>query len=240
MNKILVLSLLSIGLHASVYSQKTNTAWLASFNTISVSKKLSLHADLQFRSGDDFSTMQTLLLRPGLNYKISSRFTATAGYAYILNRRSIDGITGYAPEHRTWQQLLVNQSAGPVAISHRFRLEQRFISKSVVDGDELKQDGNTYANRLRYFFRGVLPFNRTIPFTKGAFAAIQDEVFLNVGNNSAVNGRSFDQNRAYFAVGYRLNKQFDLEAGYMNQYVLGRGDAFTNNHVIQLAAYTRF
>ncbi|KIC96128.1 DUF2490 domain-containing protein [Flavihumibacter solisilvae] len=240
MNKFLVLSLLCIGLQASVYSQKTNTGWLASFNTITISKKFSLHADIQFRSGDDFNTMQSLLLRPGLNYKISSRVTATAGYAYILNRRSIDEITGYAPEHRTWQQLLVSQSAGPLAISHRVRMEQRFISKTVVDGDELKQDGNIYANRFRYFFRGVLPFNGSVPFTKGVFAAVQDEIFLNVGNNSAVNGRSFDQNRAYLALGYRLSRRLDLEGGYLNQYIQGRGDSFTNNHVIQLAVYTRF
>ncbi|WP_366206523.1 hypothetical protein [Flavihumibacter sp. CACIAM 22H1] len=31
----------------------------------------------------------------------------------------------------------------------------------------------------------------------------------------------------------------DLEIGYLNQYVNGRGSAFTNNHVAQLAVYTR-
>jgi hypothetical protein len=43
----------------------------------------------------------------------------------------------------------------------------------------------------------------------------------------------------YIAGGYRLSAKADLELGYLNQYVNGRGSQFTNNHIIQLAGYLR-
>jgi len=48
----------------------------------------------------------------------------------------------------------------------------------------------------------------------------------------------FDQNRIYFAVGYRFSSKFDAEAGYMNQYTNGMVTDVSNN-IIQVAFYTR-
>ncbi|ULQ55024.1 DUF2490 domain-containing protein [Flavihumibacter rivuli] len=239
MRRIVLILLLSQAVAGTGLGQTTNSAWLASFNTFSINKKFSLHFDAQFRTGDDYSTMQTLLLRPGVNYRLNTRSIFSLGYAWISNRRTIDGVTGYIPENRIWEQYIFNHHAGVAHMVHRFRLEQRFINKPLVEGDELNYRGTDFAHRFRYFFRTILPFNGQKPFQKGFFGALQDEVFLNYGDNSAVNNKSFDQNRAYIALGYRLNPRYDLEAGYMNQYVAGRGNAFTNNHIIQMAFYTR-
>ena len=95
-----------------------------------------------------------------------------------------------------------------------------------------------YANRFRYFIRNILPLNAEPGFSKGMFAALQNEVFLNFGNKENVNGKTFDQNRLYMAVGYRFSKSFDLEAGYMNQYINGRNND-VNNHIAQIATYIR-
>ncbi len=222
-----------------VHAQSQFTGWLASFNTFKTGKKTSIHADVQLRSSDELKRMQTILVRTGLNVHLSKQLIVTAGYAFIDNYRTVSNVSGYAPEHRIWEQLLYNHKLNRVMLSHRFRVEQRFISKSVAINNELKNDGSLYANRFRYFLRNVIPFTKEPVFQKGMFAALQDEVFLNFGNNTNVNGKSFDQNRLYLAVGYRLKKSFDLEAGYMNQYISGRNSAFTNNHIVQLAAYLR-
>ena len=223
------------GLHA----QTQHTGWLASFNTFSSKGKTSIHFDTQLRSTDKLEHVQSFLLRTGFNVKLRSNLIATVGYAYIRNRRILGFVSGYSPEHRIWEQLLLNQHIGKVPLAHRLRLEQRFISKSLVNGNnELVNEGNTFANRLRYFARAVIPFTTTKPFTKGFFGALQNEVFVNIGDKSAVNGKTFDQNRAYLAIGYRVRSEFDLEAGYLNQYVEGR-NGFTNNHVVQLAGYLR-
>jgi uncharacterized protein DUF2490 len=220
-------------------AQSQFTGWLASFNTFKTGKKTSIHADVQFRSSDEWKRMQTLLIRTGLNVHLTKQATITAGYAYISNYRVVNNVNGYAPEHRVWEQFLYNHPLSRLLVSHRFRIEQRFISKSVVVNDELKNDGSVYANRFRYFLRNVLPFNKQPAFTTGAFAALQNEVFLNFGNTATVNGKTFDQNRLYLAIGYRIKKSFDLEAGYMNQYISGKNAAFTNNHIVQLAGYLR-
>ena len=64
-------------------------------------------------------------------------------------------------------------------------------------------------------------------------------MFLNLQNKNKLNDKVFDQNRAYVAIGYRVNRRFDLEAGYLNQYVDGLSSN-TVNHAGQLALYTRF
>lgn len=237
MKKILLILILFAHFH-NASAQQQFSGWLASFNTIKTGKKTSLHADIQWRSSDEFNFTQTFLARAGLNYHLSKKMTVTAGYAFIHNYRNIGGIDGYAPEHRIWEQFLYNHTWNKLYVSHRFRLEQRFIGRTIVAGNELKNDGSAYANRFRYFIRNILPFQHKAGFKKGMFAALQNEVFLNFGNKENVNGKTFDQNRFYIAAGYRFNRSFDLEAGYLNQYINGHTNDISN-HVLQLAGYIR-
>ncbi len=224
---------------ASAQGQTQFSGWLASFNTVKLGNKLSLHADMQWRSSDELKHTQALLLRPGLNVHLNKQLIATAGYAFIYGRRVVSGISGYAPEHRIWEQLIYNHKAGPVFVSHRLRAEQRFISVSSIQGNELKNEHSVTAHRLRYFIRNLLPLQPGPAFKTGIFTALQNEIFVNTGNLDNVNGKLFDQNRLYIAIGYRLHPSFDLEAGYMNQYINGKSDNFTNNHIVQLAGYLR-
>ncbi|HOA37493.1 MAG TPA: DUF2490 domain-containing protein [Flavihumibacter sp.] len=237
--KCLFLTGACIVLTVSTQAQTEHTGWGVFVYSVKLGKKTDLIGDIQGRTGDGFSHLQTLLLRGGLQVKLKPNLLATAGYAYIIPRRTINGISGYGQEHRLWQQLIFLHPIGTASIQHRLRLEQRFISKSVVEADALKNQGNFFANRIRYFVRGVQPLVTQKPFVKGPFLALQNEVMLQFGDKSGVNGKVFDQNRLYFAAGRRFSKQFDLEAGYMNQYLLGRGKAFTNNHIAQVAAYIR-
>lgn len=238
MKKIILIIVILFAYLQNASAQKQFSGWLASFNTIKAGKKTSIHADVQWRSSDEFAFTQTFLIRTGLNYHLNKKSTVTGGYAFIHNYRNMGGIDGYAPEHRIWEQFLYNHTLDKIAVSHRFRLEQRFISKTIIDNNELKNDGSVYANRFRYFIRNVLPLGNKGAFKKGVFVALQNEVFLNIGNKRNVNGKTFDQNRLYLATGYRFRKSFDLEAGYINQYINGRTND-VNNHVVQLAGYIR-
>jgi hypothetical protein len=225
---------------ASANAQQQFSGWLASFNTYKLDKKLSLHFDAQLRSTDELQHVQTVLLRPGLNVHFSKKVIGSFGYGFIQNRRMISNVTGEAVENRVWQQLLVNQKIKNISSAHRFRLEQRFLPVSKIVNNTLQQDGNKYANRFRYFTRNVIPLNHQKTFSKGLFAGIQDELFFNVGNASAVNGKTFDQNRLFLSIGYRISPKMDIETGYMNQYISGRNNNFINNHILQIGAYTRF
>lgn len=223
----------------NVSAQSQFSGWGASFNTFKLNKKFSVHADVQWRSTDELKQMQTLLLRSGINFHANKNLILTAGYAYISNRNRSGNLSAYIPEHRIWQQLIYNHKIKTVFTQHRFRLEQRLLARTAVVNNELEKTGTVTSHRARYFIRNILPLRQQASFTEGFFAALQNEVFVNVANNDRVNGKFFDQNRLYLAIGYRINKSFDLEAGYMNQYVSGRGDRFTNNHIAQLATYLR-
>jgi len=219
------------------------SGWSAVFASYKLNDKFSIHFDAQLRSADNWEKPQNVLLRPGLNYHISGKTVATAGYAYIGSNRTVSGISGWIPEHRIWQQFIYNQkfdlSARSTTLQHRFRLEERFVGTAIIEGNELKRNDFEFAVRLRYFVRMVMPLQKTESFTHGAFAAFQDEAFFNIKNNDAVtNGKVFDQNRAYVALGWRFSPKFDLEAGYMNQFVLGRSLDISNS-IIQLAGYVR-
>jgi hypothetical protein len=227
-----------IAISACANAQVQFSGWLGSFNTISLNKHFSIHFDAQLRSTDQLEQIGTILLRPGLNYHLNKSLTFTAGYALAEGRRTVGGLSSLLAEHRIWQQALLNYKINRVSVAHRFRFEERFLPRVKAVNDNLKADGHDQAFRFRYFVRSLFPLTSGTGFTKGPFFALQNEVFLNTGDKSAVNGKAFDQNRLYGAVGYRLNTKTDLEAGYLNQYTSTR-TAFINNHVIQLAVYKR-
>jgi hypothetical protein len=238
--KKLSIQIVTLVLSFTTYSQPQFTGWLASFNSFKVGKKTSIHFDAQFRSTNEFKQTQTLLFRPGFNFHLTKKWTLTAGYAIIFNRAFVGNANDLVPEHRIWEQAVYNHKWKQVNISHRLRLEHRFIGKTRVSpGNDIEIPGYMSSHRVRYFIRNVLPLKKQAVFSKGLFAALQNEVFINFINIGNANGETFDQNRLYIAAGYRLGPKADLELGYMNQYVNRRGSAFTNNHVVQVAGYLR-
>jgi hypothetical protein len=219
---------------------KQDMGWFASFNTIKVAPKWSIHAEIQLRSTDKWAQVQSVLPRVGLNYHLGTKQILTAGYAFIPARFTVGGASSLLGEHRIFQQYIYNQPVKNTAIQHRFRLEERFIPKATLLNDEVKIAERVYTTRLRYFVRTIIPFTSQKPFVKGAFFALQNEIFVALTDKQNVNGRIFDQNRGYLAIGYRVSKKLDVEVGYLNQYVQrAKGQQNLMNHIAQLAVYTR-
>lgn len=233
------LLIIMIKISSTGYAQVQHTGWFASFNTLKLSNKTSLHLDAQMRSTNELKHIQTILLRPGINYHFNPSMIATAGYGFIDNRRTMEEVTGYASEHRIWEQFIVSHKIqNTISTAHRFRLEQRFLPITTIENNKLKVIDRTTSHRFRYFIRNIVPLQNKTAFSQGFFFALQDEVFLNIAKQEAVNGKTFDQNRLYLAVGFRLAGKMDLEAGYMNQYTSTR-TGFVNNHIGQAALYKR-
>lgn len=240
---LLTLLLIFSAANTKAQTRQDFSGWAGVFASYKLNDKFSIHFDGQLRTASGWEKPSAVMMRPGLNYHINSRTIATAGYAYIDNNRTVSGISGWIPEHRIWEQLLYNQkvalSGRNTVLQHRFRFEQRFAGTAIVEGNKVVRNNYEFAMRLRYFTRIVVPLQKTENFTSGSFIALQDEVFFNIRNNDAVtNGKAFDQNRAYFAMGWRFSPKFDLEAGYMHQYAIGRSNDVSNS-IIQLAGYLR-
>lgn len=239
MRKIVFLSLFS--LFASFSFAQTvnqNTGWFMFLNSTKFNDKWGMHFDLQLRTEDNWDGVRNLLVRPGITYYINKNSNSTVGYLFTQTYLPNDILVGAAPlkntltEHRIWQQYIYNHKPWKSAtLSHRLRLEQRFIERQT---DEI------FSQRFRYFFRLIQPLKKQDgAFTEGVFAALQNETFFNIQNKEKLNNSFFDQNRAYLAVGYRFSKKIDLEAGYLNQAING-ANTNTVNNVAQLAIYTRF
>ena len=231
----LLTMLCSLSQLAIAQTQHQSTGWLFLMNNTKISKRWGTHLDVQLRSSDQFSLLRNFMFRPGLTYFINDKSDVTLGY--LLNETfsgqdMIGTRNNTLTEHRIWQQYIYKHKISTVNVSHRLRLEQRFMEQNA--GQDL------FAQRFRYFFRMILPLEKgKQDFDKGPFAALQNELFFNVQNKGKLNGSVFDQNRAYLAAGYRFSKKMDLEVGYLNQAVKGLRQN-SMNHAVQLALYTRF
>jgi len=228
MRKVLLLvTIIVLAVHQlSAQTKHESSGWLFLLNSTKLSEKWGLHLDVQVRSKDNWEGTKNVLFRPGITYFINSKQSVTAGY---LLASTDNGLTTLF-EHRVWEQYVINHKINSILTAHRFRLEQRFLD----------QANDNFTQRLRYFIRLVKPLQKTeSAFTKGAFLALQNEVFLNIQNKNVTNNNLFDQNRLYLAAGYRFSKKIDLEAGYLNQAIHGKSRNTVNN-VAQLALYTRF
>jgi hypothetical protein len=220
-----------IGFHAYSQTSHQNSGWLFLLNSTKFNDKWGMHLDVQLRSHDDWDGAKNFLFRPGVTYYINDHSNATLGYLLASTFQKTEGGNKHTAEYRIWEQYIITHKVKTLNLQHRFRLEQRFIDAGTDD---------VFAQRLRYFIRGVLPLSAPEgAFGKGAFVALQNELFFNVQNKSKLNQHFFDQNRAYAALGYRFSKKVDLEAGYLNQMIKGANNN-TMNNIIQLALYTRF
>ncbi len=212
----------------------TSAGWAAWFNGIRIQGSVwGIHSDVQFRTGSNWSNTSTLLIRPGVNYHLTDKQTISLGYAATLATDRPNGPIRHLQEHRIWEQYILFSKIADIPTQHRFRLEQRFVDVSGTD---------VFAQRARYFIRGVIPFKKQPGgFDAGLFTSLQNELFFNVQNSPALNKGFFDQNRLYVSFGHRFATKYDLELGYMNQFVKGKGTiANSVNHIIQIAAYSRF
>lgn len=219
---ILVFCLLCF--RSNSYSQnrlRTNNTiiWLNNFHTINIDKHWAVSAEYQWRRTEGIKSWQQSLLRAGIQYKFANGVSVLAGYGWIETFPYGDyppAASQPFPEHRIYEQVIWNDNIGRLQLNHRGRLEQRFLGVLDPQAEDVREITRwNYLNRLRYQLRAVLPLNQRTLEDKTWYAAAFDEIFIGFGKN--VNANIFDQNRIGILVGYRLNKRFSLEGGYLNQ-----------------------
>ncbi|MBE7179089.1 MAG: DUF2490 domain-containing protein [Mucilaginibacter polytrichastri] len=216
--------------------------WAGFFNTTKLgNSQWTFQFDGQFRTTGDLRHVNQIMIRPALLYNFNKQHNLGVGYGIIPSRSTAGTASGLLSEHRIFQQYIYKQKIGTINLDHRFRTEERFTARAQNVSGEVDRAGNRFSGRVRYFFRTVLPLAKTDTFNRGVFASLQNEIFFNVLRLENVNGKNFDQNRAYASFGYRFSKAFDTELGYMHQFIKG-GNAIRqqNNHILQVAFYTRF
>ncbi len=173
---------------------------------------------------------QQLLLRPGFLHTIAPGVRIGGGYAFVATA-PYGEVPQPSPlrEHRLWQQLTLAHAAGPVAITHRYRWEQRWIAP--VTGSGLGD--YAYQQRARYMVRGQAPLGGLRYRSRAIIGFAQEELLLPVGYGGSA-GR-LTQNRFALGGGLPLTARQRLEIGYLNLWnAISRVPANEVNHTIML------
>ncbi len=177
--------------------------WLMYFGNHKLSGKYSIHTEAQIRLFEPISNFNQGFVRLGLSYHINDYSLATAGYGYFRTESFAKGDKNvFSNEHRVWQQFILRNKISRVDFEHRYRLEQRWISVSTGEDD--------YKNRIRYRLYVGIPLNNPKMDDGTIYLAFYDEIFLDLSDTP------FDQNRLYGALGYKLNKAWNFQVGYLS------------------------
>ncbi|KAA2223785.1 DUF2490 domain-containing protein [Chryseobacterium sediminis] len=197
------------------FAQKNDLgAWYMYFGNNKISKKLNWHNEIQYRNFDAVGDLEQLLIRTGIGYDLTeNNNNVLLGYGFILSQPYVNGEKKENIEHRIFQQYITKQKFGRFYLQHRYRLEERFLE-------------DDFRMRFRYMLGVNIPITQKELLPKTLYASVYNEIFLHF--NSPV----FDRNRVYGALGYVINKNMRIEAGYMNQIQENR-----NRGQIQIGFY---
>ncbi|WP_372752859.1 DUF2490 domain-containing protein [Mariniflexile sp.] len=172
--------------------------WLIYIGNKKINSKWNIHNEVQYRNYNAIGDLEQLLLRTGLGYTFNEgKNNVLLGYVYILSENYVGDTDEKEDvnEHRIFQQFTASQTIGSITLNHRYRFEQRFVEAD-------------FKMRFRYFLGLNIPFSESSKYYISAY----NELFLNT--KTAI----FDRNRLYGGIGYQLNKNLKVEAGYMNQF----------------------
>lgn len=245
MRKLTVIGLFLLGFVETSLAQKTisnqNHAWVTYLGNHKITNKFGIHTEYQWRREDGFNHWQQSLARIGLDYYVNPNLSATAGYGWIITYPYGDQpVLHQFNESRIWEQVNAKAKYGRFELQHRYRLEQRFMENYVknTDGSITKSD-NIFRQRVRYRGMVLVPLSRKEMSDNTLFLNVNDEVFVNFGKGVGKN--IFDQNRLNFALGWRFNKDFNVQVGYLNQFI-EKADGIRNerNHTLLISTVYNF
>lgn len=204
----LFLSLISGQLVAQLNEDKIGAWYMYFFNSKINEGPWGFQGDVQYRNWNTVGDLEQLLLRGGLTYSPQNSIVKlTLGYGNITTGAygESHATTG---ESRVYQEALLPSSLGwRLFAVHRFRYEQRWV------------ENQDFRTRFRYNLFLNVPINNSKIIEKTAYLALYNELFINgqrnIGDGSTT--ELFDRNRFYLGVGYMVNPQIKIQAGYMNQ-----------------------
>jgi hypothetical protein len=186
-------------------------------------------------SGNPFQNLNQHIFRPWLHYQLnpSIRFSFLP-IGWIGSNRFKDGVpSAFFSELRISPQITLTQHLGRLRIDHRLRYEFRWIgqnqsveNKSFIYGGDFSS--TTQKERFRYQLKAILLLGKEKMEDKTWYCQASNELFVNIGEQVA-NTNLLDQNRVLIGLGYRINKNFSVEAGYMQQAIFRFTNSSKNN-----------
>lgn len=221
----IVLFLLLFGHSFSQKTAQNQRVWFAYIGQFKVSEKWGFSLEGQLRFDNQLEQNLQNAIRIGGIYFLSPKENITAGYALVHTFNS--SADKFYIENRFWEQYQLNKkwNNSKNTMTHRFRLEQRWVEQS---------NSVNYQNRLRYLNRNLFRITNLISSKEEIYAIVQDEVLLTLGDNK-INSKGIDQNRFLVGLGFNYNNNIRLELGYMNQFVTSTSGNYMMNHIVSVS-----
>ena len=200
-----------------------------------LSRKWTLHTEYQWRRIDFIKRWQQSLARLGLDYQVREGVQIGAGYTHFTtfpygeHPVADEGVP--TMEHRLHQQVQWADTLGWLLLSHRVRLEQRWLGQAAEDNPR-QIAGWEFQNRIRYQIQADIPLQGPTLDKGEWYFTCFDELFIGFGRN--VGDNVYNQNRILAGLGYQVNDHFQVELGYLNQITQhAEGDPFTGASVFE-------
>ena len=232
---LVIILLLPSFLLAQKKVENQQLIWYGYYNNLKFNENWNLYSEIQERQFYNPTAQHQLVFRSNLERKLIADWNASVGMTLFLQNpntpNSESNLT--VPELRPDIGFSNKQKLGFLTINHRYKAEARFFHD--VENNRLV-GGYRFSNfRFRYQLGLDIPIWKNEK-QQTIIVKIKDEIMFNAGNKIVKN--TFDQNRIYLAVNYKLNASYAFELGYMNWFQQQKsGVDFYNRDILRFSIF---
>ncbi|MDT0690106.1 DUF2490 domain-containing protein [Salegentibacter sp. F188] len=212
----------------------TTGLWLGLYTKYRLNEKFFYYGEYHLRRTNNFvDDMAQVYLRFGLTYLLNTKVELTAGIVtpfYWAPEQDQAGQDNVVPQYRFWQQVVLVQPFDRLKLYHQFRFEQRWKRDYEIDAPF------KLTHRFRYKLGAYYPLNNHKLVNKTLFASFYEEIFIQAGKTITYN--YLEDNRAFLGLGYIINQNLQVQAGYMWTFrYKGGPNSFEHRHIPRISLY---
>jgi hypothetical protein len=230
---VLLFSFSSFGQALKKNIVKQSLSSFAYSTTFEFSPKWNLNAEFQERIFFDPVRQSQIFVKSQINFSPLKDISLGNGFAYCLNSPGDPEFASSfkVPEIRLNHELGYRHRFKNLIVGHRYRMEERFIRKRHNDA---LIDGYRFVERLSYMVSLECNLFRSKIKDHDLILKLSDGIYIN--SNGGIIYNTFDQNRFYAGLNYQLNKNLNVEFGYINMFQQrSSGDEYLNRNIASLA-----
>lgn len=213
--------------------------WFLLFSRADINDSFSFTNELHFRTGSFLTDPGQILIRPSIDFHLNKDVEFSLGYTFIHTEP-------YSPynqpkatnENNIWWQAWIKNKVGKTILQHRFRQEHRWTEKVELVNGESQNVGTDFSNRFRYRFVVIFNLIKLKKPDQAIIGVLFDEIWLNQKDNLLFT--DIDRNWLYGGVGYKFNKDTNIQLAFMFQSDKIGPDQFINSPIIQIGFFKSF
>ncbi|WP_374551181.1 DUF2490 domain-containing protein [Sphingobium yanoikuyae] len=208
-----------MALPATAHASEDEQLWTTTSATVKLSDNWRLQQEIVARFSNDRNGLYEIESNTLIGYKLDKQVTVWAGYTHDPQYNGGDFTV---MEHRVREQVTVDNilKLGPVSVSARMRMEQRW--REGIDGT---------AWRLRPYVK------LTMPFKEGGKTALilSHESFIDLNKTNFQRVQGEERMRNLIAITTPLAKNVNAEIGYLHQHGFRPDADDSNDNVASLS-----